>query len=308
MRIDVYVPLLLSTLFGVAAPWAVRRLPPRAATWLLTCTAVVAAGTWATALALLAFTLVGQIPLVASQGPWSAGVLAANDPVHRSVALVCALVLLASVAGLTVVSWRRVRVLVDSWRECRELVVAGDLAVVDDPVPTAFALPGMPGRIVVSSGMLRALSGDERRALLAHERAHLRHRHHLFLLVLQLAAAVHPLLRPLAREGAFTVERWADEEAAAEVADRTLVAQAVARAALATKRAPQRALAATGGPVPRRVQALLAPPAPVRRSPVLACAALALVCFVSLAEAAHDTERLFEHAMHTSAATHQQPR
>lgn len=142
MRIDVYVPLLLSTPFGVAAPWAVRGLPPRAATWLLTCTAVVAAGTWATALALLAFTLVGQIPLVASEGPWSAGVLAANDPVHRSVALVCGLVLLASVAGLTVVSWRRVRVLVDGWRECRELPAAGDLAVVDDPVPTAFALPG----------------------------------------------------------------------------------------------------------------------------------------------------------------------
>jgi Zn-dependent protease with chaperone function len=308
VRIDVYVPLLLSTLFGVAAPWAVHRLPPRAATWLLTCAAVVAASTWATALALLAFTLVGQIPLVASEGPWSTGVLAANDPVHRSVALVCGLVLLASVAGLTVVSWRRVRVLVDGWRECRELPAAGDLAVVDDPVPTAFALPGMPGRIVVSSSMLQALSGDERRALLAHERAHLRHRHHLFLLVLQMTAAVHPLLRPLIREGAFTVERWADEEAAAEVANRTLVAHAVARAALATKRAPQRTLAATGGPVPRRVQALLTPPTPFRRGPVLVCAALTLVCCASLAEAAHDTERLFENAMHTSAAPHGQPR
>jgi Zn-dependent protease with chaperone function len=308
VRIDVYVPLLLSTLFGVAAPWALCGLPPRAATWLLTGTATVAASAWATALALLGFTLVGQIPLVASEGPWSAGVLAANDPVHRSVALVCALLLLASVAGLTVASWRRVRVLVDGWREYRELPAAGDLAVVDDPVPTAFALPGMPGRIVVSSGMLQALSADERRALLAHERAHLRHRHHLFLLVLQLASAVHPLLRPLVREGAFTVERWADEEAAAEVADRSLVARAVARAALATKRAPRRALAAAGGPVPRRVQALLTPPAPFRRGPVVVCAALTLVCCVSLAEAAHDTERLFENAMHTSAATHEQPR
>jgi hypothetical protein len=35
---------------------------------------------------------------------------------------------------------------------------------------------------------------------------------------------------------------------------------------------------------------------------------LALVCCVSLAEAAHDTERLFENAMHTSAATHEPPR
>ncbi|WP_406331745.1 M56 family metallopeptidase [Streptomyces sp. NBC_00203] len=111
------------------------------------------------------------------------------------------------------VSWRRARVFLDAWRECRELPAAGDLAVVDDPVPAAFALPGTPGRVVVSSGMLQALSTDERRALLAHERAHLSHRHHLFLLVLQLAAAVNPLLRPLVREGAFAVERWADEAA-----------------------------------------------------------------------------------------------
>ncbi|MEU0836662.1 M48 family metalloprotease [Streptomyces sp. NPDC005969] len=50
---------------------------------------------------------------------------------------------------------------------------AGDLAVVDDPVPTAFAVLDMPGRVVVSSGMLRLLDGPERQALLAHERAHL---------------------------------------------------------------------------------------------------------------------------------------
>ncbi|WP_406331744.1 hypothetical protein [Streptomyces sp. NBC_00203] len=58
-----------------------------------------AAGTWATALALLAFTVVGQIPLVASEGMWSAEALAANDPVHRPVALLCGLVLLASAVG-----------------------------------------------------------------------------------------------------------------------------------------------------------------------------------------------------------------
>ncbi|MFJ5289501.1 M56 family metallopeptidase [Streptomyces sp. NPDC088348] len=132
--------------------------------------------------------------------------------------------------------------------DCRDLPATGDLAVLDDPAPTAFALPGIPGRIVVSSGMLQALAPDERRALLAHERAHLQRRHHLFLLVLQLASAVNPLLRPLARAGGFALERWADEEAGSVVADRSLVARAVARAALATKRAAQPALAATGGP------------------------------------------------------------
>jgi Zn-dependent protease with chaperone function len=301
VRIAVYIPLLVSMVLGPAASWAGRRLPPQVATWLLTCAGVVAAGAWTTSLALLAFTRVGQIPLVAAEGPWSAGVLAAIDPVSWTVALVCGLVLLASVLALVVVSWRRVRVLVEARRECRELSVAGDLAVLDDPVPAAFALPGSPGRVVVSSGMLRALAADERRALLAHERAHLRHRHHLFLLVLQLAAAVHPLLRPLARAGAFAAERWADEEAAAEVGDRPLVARAVARAALAVKRAPQPALAVTGGPVPQRVQALMAPPAPMRRGLVTVFGAVMLACCLSVAEATHDTEELFETAMQAQA-------
>ncbi|WP_281261931.1 M48 family metalloprotease [Streptomyces rishiriensis] len=52
--------------------------------------------------------------------------------------------------------------------------------MVDDDVPMAFASPGSPGRIVVSWAMLRCLTDREREALLAHERAHLRCRHHLF--------------------------------------------------------------------------------------------------------------------------------
>ncbi|MFJ2651595.1 M56 family metallopeptidase [Streptomyces sp. NPDC087420] len=104
---------------------------------------------------------------------------------------------------------------------------------MDDPVPVAFALPGAPGRVVVSSTMLRALTADERRALLAHERAHLRHRHHVFLLVTQLTAAVNPLMRPVADGGGFALERRADEDAGTVVGDPPLVARAVARAALA---------------------------------------------------------------------------
>jgi hypothetical protein len=115
--------------------------------------------------------------------------------------------------------------------------------------------------VVVSSGTLRLLDGPERHALLARERAHLRRRHRLFPLALHLMAAVDPLLRPLERAGAFAVERWADEEAGTAVGDRRLVARAIARAALASSRAERAAaLSATGGPVPQRVQALLAPP------------------------------------------------
>ncbi|MFE7330043.1 M56 family metallopeptidase [Streptomyces sp. NPDC057565] len=288
----------MSAVLAVVAPWAGRRMPPRAGAWAMVCAATVAAGTWVTELAILAFTAIGQVPLVAAQGAWSVRVLAAEDPVSRNVAAVCAAVVLLVVVSLTVASWRRGRALVDAWRECRHITAGGDLAVVDDPVPTAFAVLGMPGRVVVSSGMLRLLDGPERQALLAHERAHLKYRHHLFSLVLHLTAVVNPLLRPLDRAGAFAVERWADEEAGAVVGDRRLVARAIARAALASSRAKQAALSATGGPVPQRVQALLAPPLRSPNGVMAAFAVLMAACCVSLAVTAHDTERLFEAAMH----------
>ncbi|MEU2872675.1 M56 family metallopeptidase [Streptomyces olivoreticuli] len=290
------LPLLVSAALALTAPAAGRRLPPRTAAWMLTVAAVVAAGAWVTALAMIGLTFVGQIPQVAAEGRWSPHVLAADTPVDWPVAAACALAVPACAVALTVAAWRRGRAMVDAWRECRDLPTAGDLAVIDDPVPTAFALPGAPGKIVVSSGMLRALSADERHALLAHERTHLRHRHHLFLLALHLASVVNPLLRPLARAGAFALERWADEQAGATVADRRLVARAVARAALAAKRVPAAAMAAVGGPVPQRVQALLAPPTPLRRNLAFAFAALMVVCCASLALAAHDIDRLFDAA------------
>ena len=48
----------------------------------------------------------------------------------------------------------------------------------------------------------------------------------------ELAAAVNPLLGPTARTVAQAVERWADEDAACALADRTLAARTLARTAL----------------------------------------------------------------------------
>jgi hypothetical protein len=293
---SLFTPFLVSAVLASAAPWAGRRLPPRLASWLLMIASVVAAVGWAAALGMLAFTLIGQIPAVAAEGEWSAGLLAALTPVNWLVAAGCAIVLPACVLNASVTAWRRVAVLLAARRESRVLSTAGSLAVIDDPVPTAFALPGSPGRIVVSSGMLQALAADERRALLAHERAHLRHRHHMFVLIMQVAAALNPLLRPVSKAGGYALERWADEDAAAAVADRRLVARAVARAALAAKRVPSAALAATGGPVPARVQALLAPPPRVRRHLVVAHILLMTVCCVSLALSADDMDDMLEAA------------
>jgi Zn-dependent protease with chaperone function len=107
--------------------------------------------------------------------------------------------------------------------------------------------------------MLAALEPDERRALLAHEQAHLRHRHDRYLLIGKLAAGL-PVLTPLAAQQRHALERWADEDAAEIVGDRSLVARAVARAALAAHDRPVPALAMLGADVPARVEALLRVP------------------------------------------------
>jgi len=179
--------------------------------------------------------------------------------------------------------------------------------ITADPAADAYTVPGHPGRIVVSAGMLDALDAAGREALLAHEHAHLSRRHYLYTTAARLAAAANPLLRPLAGAVDFTVERWADEEAAHAVGDRRQVATAVARAAIAAKRSRARrgAVLSFGavfshgsrpgrsgaGPVPRRVAALLGP-APRTSLPTLAAAlillALACLCALEAADGLQD--------------------
>ena len=297
MLISVYVPFAVTAMLAVLAPRLARLLPPRPAAWALACAALVTAAGWAGALALLACTGVAQIPEIAEEGRWSVAALRAEDPVYLVVAVGSALVLSAGIVSLGVAAVGQVRHSLRTRRECARLPEETELAVVDDDVPMAFALPGAPGRIVVSRGMLRCLGDREREALLAHERAHLRCRHHLFQSLWRLTAALNPLLRPLAVAGGFVLERWADEEAAERVGDRTIVAHAVGRAALASAGAPRpAALAATGGEVPQRVRALLAPPPPRRSLPLVAGGLLLAVCCASLANAASDSDRMVDSA------------
>lgn len=297
MQIAVYVPFAVTAVLAVLAPRLAPLLPPRPAAWALACTALVTSVGWAGALALLAFTGVAQIPEVAEQGRWSVAALRAEDPVYLVVAAAGALVLAAGIVALGVAAVRQTRQLVQARQECARLPHETELAVLDDDAPIAFALPGNPGRVVVSRGMLRCLDDRERAALLAHERAHLYGRHHLFQGLWRLAAALNPLLRPLAVAGEFVLERWADEEAAARVGDRRVVAHAVGRAALASTGVSRpAALAATGGVVPQRVRALLAPPPRHRSLPLVAGALLLALCCASLANAASDSDRIMDSA------------
>jgi hypothetical protein len=243
-----------------------------------------------------------------------------------------ALLLTAAAVAVAVVIRARARGLAESYRRAALMTPDGvtgpgraaeAVVIVPGQAIEAYALPGSPGRVVVSGRLLAALDAPGQAALFAHERAHLAGRHHLFTTVAHLAAAANPLLLPVARAVDYTVERWADERAATVTGDRRLVAATIGRVALLTPARPRRtraaALAITGhrgtagmrgtvghpgrrislawaGPVPRRVAALLAPP-PGRQLTLLAVAALlVLIAGVSAAEAARDLHALVEFA------------
>jgi Zn-dependent protease with chaperone function len=276
------------------------RLPPARAALLVASAALGAAGVWVVTVGLLAVVLAGQVPLVAAVGRWSAGLVRAGDPVPHATSLAAWAAVLVGVAGAALFGRRLVGETRRWLPVYRHPARAGSLIVLDDPAPAAAAVPGWPGRIVVSSGMLRALSADERRVLLAHEQCHLDSAHWLYRFAVRLAAAVCPLARPLVATCDQALERWADEHAAAVTGDRRLAARAVARAALAGYDHTPAAAAAgfTGGHVSARVQALLEHPPRRRWAPALlplAVLALAVACTL---DAEQHIEVLFEAARH----------
>ncbi|GAB2942198.1 hypothetical protein GCM10027075_48620 [Streptomyces heilongjiangensis] len=85
-------------------------------------------------------------------------------------------------------------------------------------------LPGRRhDRVAVTTGTLARLEPAERWVLFAHERDHLVARHHRFPPAVRLAARAGPFLRPRCTAVSYTVERWADEEAARTVGGRRVV-------------------------------------------------------------------------------------
>ncbi|MEU9178394.1 M56 family metallopeptidase [Streptomyces sp. NPDC048550] len=287
----VWLPLLVPFLAAPAGRRLASHLAPRQAIWLLTATAAGLAAASTCALALLVVPGATHLHVVAALGHLLTPLSNGSPDAVIAIAVAAGALLAWSTARLV----RGVRRRWTQLRRAGRLAAGadGELVVLTDDHPDAYALPGSPGRIIVTTGMLRALSGPEREALLAHERAHLAGRHHIFTAVVDLAALCHPALRTLREPLGYAVERSADESAARAVG-RRLTARAIGRAALAahapsTGRArPGLALAATAGPVPRRVAALLSEGTEARTARPLArrAAAVALAACVALAAGA----------------------
>lgn len=170
------------------------------------------------------------------------------------------------------------------------------LVLLIDERPAAYCLPGDRGRgtIVVSSGSLDLLADDQLRLVLAHERAHLRQRHHVatrLSAVLSAAFGWVPLFRLASREVPLLLEMAADDQALRTMSDwhigatglrgtaRRRLAHALVTLATAQPESPAGALAAAGGSAVARVRRLSEPPLPPGPTRVSLLAAGIVVAF-----------------------------
>jgi Zn-dependent protease with chaperone function len=284
MMLLALVPVAASVVLALASGGLARRLMPALAVPLLTLLALATSLATGLVLCLASFGAVAQLPFLAARGGWSGGALAPGN-LEPGWGLAVGAVAAGLLAAAVIFTVQAARDLARAGRACRQLGGPSRLVITEDDRPAAYSVPTLAGAIVVSTGMLRRLTAPERQALLAHEEAHLRHRHGLWVLVADLAAAANPLLRPLAGRVRLATELQADDDAAREIGDRRAVARALARASLAVSAAdpgPGRrgpglrgSLAMAQTDACARIRALTEPPR--GRHPWAAAAVLALI-------------------------------
>ncbi|WP_234310569.1 M56 family metallopeptidase [Streptomyces sp. NRRL S-474] len=179
-----------------------------------------------------------------------AALLAATAvPAVFAVALVCELL-----------SARRLRV-----RHAQVLRLVGrtrpglGATVLEHDTPAVYCLPGRAPQVVVSSGALRVLTGQQVTAVLEHERAHIAGRHHLLVAAAGALAAVFrglPLTRLARTEVLLLLEMAADDRALRRCSREAL---ATALYAVASGQAPHAAFAAGGPSAVLRMRRILTP-------------------------------------------------
>jgi Zn-dependent protease with chaperone function len=143
----------------------------------------------------------------------------------------------------------------------------GRALLLDHPAAAAYYLPGPAGCVVVSSGAVDALTDRELAAVLAHEHAHARGRHHLALTpfhALGRALPFGPVLRTVARVD-LLVEMCADDRAARHHGTMALAGALLRFRELGGHPAPAGTLAAADHAVALRVRRLRGGAPPIRR-------------------------------------------
>ena len=184
---------------------------------------------------------------------------------------------LTSLLGLTLflallarATWCALRTTTADRRERTTRVAALDLLgrsdllpgalVVEHDAPYAFCIGGRSHRIVVTSGLLATLDQDELDAVLAHEHAHLRQRHHLTMSACRILFSTLVPFFPAFRRAMPQVRMYAElsaDDSARRHVDAGSLRSALLR--LACLPAPAATLAASALDVETRLLRLEAP-------------------------------------------------
>jgi Zn-dependent protease with chaperone function len=261
ISVSLVLPLMVAVGLAIVVTASHRRLPPVLAAQAVTITLAVVALAAAPTVWIVAFGFVSHLPVLGGRLAWCAEAVGVHGSVPFWVGVPAVAV---AVAGVV-----RVRAVLRGHRRLRH-DHPGGIEIAEHAKPFAFTLPGRGGHVVLSSGLIDMLDEAEQGVVLAHERAHASHRHDRYLLTAQLAAALVPMLRPLAGRLQFSLERWADELAVAHCGDRAFVGRTLGKVALRSV-APAGVANLAGLGVPARVAALLGPPTmPLRSSTQLA--------------------------------------
>src|SRR5262245_5865492 len=194
---------VLLTAYAVAAGWrgptALRRPWARRSPRLAMGLGLAAAVSWVLAAA-LAIVAVSVPHALTWSGPRSGGPGPASVHAMPGALVVMGLLAAASIvlraAGCVACELAR------AWHERREhaaiLAASGKFdpsvgaVVIDQDAPAVYCLPSGRHRVVVSAPALAALAPGQLHAVLAHEEAHLRARHHLILTVAAALARAFP--------------------------------------------------------------------------------------------------------------------
>jgi Zn-dependent protease with chaperone function len=198
--------------------------------------------------------------------------------------LLMALVVIARTAQCLIRSWLAARAGRIRQRSQLSLIAHADkdldVVVLDHAACAAYCVPGRAGRIVVTSAALRALDSEQMTAVVAHERAHLRGRHHLAVQAASSLRAAFPFV-PALRDAENHVARLTEmvaDDAATRAVDRLTLATALVRLGEGSR--PAGALGAGGSTALMRVRRLANPAAPL--SPMRRLATLAGVALLVL--------------------------
>jgi Zn-dependent protease with chaperone function len=275
---------------------------------LLTCSFLVAT---TTAFLALAVTLIDALARIDPAVDACADQLPINDEsavgpligdFGLAVAIALALRICYCVVATFGVAWLRRRSHTAMLRVCARPDNRLGVMVLEHELPACYCMPGRPGRpgtIVVTSGTLGRLTERQLGAVLSHERAHLRGRHHLLVAFAHSVRRVTPGVRLLAyaeRETRRLVELIADDTAARSHGALTVAA---ALAAIGAGHVPGAALGigpGDGPPTVARVSRLIDPRRRLGRNAVaLSVTAVAVTILLPVALAALSAYLLLGH-------------